>query len=102
MREKPARQKKMHMQDDELSLDDGDFAMEKEYDFSKGVRGKYAHLFKDRQILVTIDADVAEVFRNSEEVNQALRVLMETARRQRLVLAESRAEYEVDPPENVD
>lgn len=90
------------MKNDDLHLDEDDFEMEEEYDFSKGVRGKYAHLFNDRQIMVTLDADVAEVFRNSEEVNQALRVLMETARRQKLVLAESRVEYEVNPPEIVD
>jgi len=47
-----------------------------EYDFSKGVRGKYAKHFKDTDRLVSLDADVIAVFPDSEAVNTALRGLI--------------------------
>ena len=47
----------------------------KEYDFSKGVRGKYAKRFHQEANIVVLDTDVAERFPNSEAVNQALRSL---------------------------
>lgn len=46
-----------------------------EYDFSGGVRGKYAHKFTKGAIMVVLDPDVAEVFPDPESVNRALRVL---------------------------
>ena len=46
-----------------------------EYDFSKGVRGKYARRYHQETNVVVLDADVAEKFPNSEAVNQALRSL---------------------------
>ena len=50
-----------------------------EYDFSKGVRGKYAGYFKDVDRLVSLDPDVKAVFPDSEAVNAALRTLMKAA-----------------------
>ena len=50
-----------------------------EYDFSKGVRGKYAGHFKDVDRLVSLDPDVKAVFPDSEAVNSALRTLMKAA-----------------------
>ncbi|AEU36012.1 hypothetical protein [Granulicella mallensis] len=47
-----------------------------EYDFSKGVRGKYASQFKDVSRLVSLDPDVKAVFPDSEAVNEALRGLI--------------------------
>ena len=47
-----------------------------EYDFSKGVRGKYASQFKDVSRLVSLDLDVKAVFPDSEAVNEALRGLI--------------------------
>ncbi len=44
------------------------------YDFSGGVRGKYAKRFP---AVIVLDPDVAKVFPTSERVNRALRVLME-------------------------
>jgi hypothetical protein len=44
-----------------------------EYDFSKGVRGKYAKRYHQGTNIVVLDPDVAEEFPNSEAVNQALR-----------------------------
>ena len=49
--------------------------MLEEYDFAGGVRGKYASLFSNGRNIVVLDPDVAEVFPDSESVNQALRML---------------------------
>jgi hypothetical protein len=47
-----------------------------EYDFSGGVRGKYAGRFPQGSNLVVLDPAVARVFTDSESVNQALRALV--------------------------
>ena len=47
--------------------------MRKEYDFSKGVRGKYSKKYKTGSNLVLLDPDVAKVFTTPESVNEALR-----------------------------
>jgi hypothetical protein len=49
--------------------------MLEEYDFSNGVRGKYTERFAKGANVVILDPDVAEVFPDSESVNQALRAL---------------------------
>ncbi|MBI4478688.1 MAG: hypothetical protein HY651_01585 [Acidobacteria bacterium] len=49
--------------------------MLREYDFSGGVRGKYASRFAKDTIMVVLDPDVAEVFPNPNSVNKALRAL---------------------------
>lgn len=49
--------------------------MLEEYDFSGGVRGKYAAHFARGSQVVVLDPDVAQVFSNSESVNRALRAL---------------------------
>ncbi len=54
--------------------------MLKEYDFSKGVRGKYAKRYAEGTNVVVLSPDVAEVFPNSDSVNEALRVLVKVAR----------------------
>ena len=46
-----------------------------EYDFSGGVRGKYAGRFAEGTIMVVLDPDVAELFPDPESVNNALRAL---------------------------
>jgi hypothetical protein len=51
-----------------------------EYDFSKGVRGKYAKRYAEGTNVVILSPDVAKVFPNSEAVNEALRVLVKVAR----------------------
>jgi len=48
-----------------------------EYDFSNGVRGKYVDRFAKGSNVVVLDPDVAQVFPDSESVNQALRALAE-------------------------
>jgi hypothetical protein len=56
---------------------DNDYAREtlEEYDFSEGVRGKYAARFAQGVNVGVLDPDVAEVFTDSESVNQELRAL---------------------------
>ena len=47
-----------------------------EYDFSKGIQGKYAQRYAAGSNVVVISPDVAEVFPDSESVNEALRMLI--------------------------
>lgn len=49
--------------------------MRKEYDFSKGVKGKYAGKYKAGTNIVLLDPDVAKVFKSAKLVNEALRSL---------------------------
>ena len=57
--------------------------MRKEYDFSKGVRGKYARKYKAGTNIVLLDPDVAKVFKTPGAVNRALRSLAEIIRSQK-------------------
>ena len=53
-----------------------------EYDLSQlkgGVRGKYASKYKEGTNLILLSPDVAEVFKDNESVNEALRLLMKIA-----------------------
>ncbi len=52
-----------------------------EYDFSKGVRGKYAQRYAQGTNVVLLAPDVAAVFPDAESVNEALRVLVHIARK---------------------
>ena len=45
-------------------------------DFSGGVRGKYAARYAESTNIVVLSPDVAEVFPNSEAVNEALLTLV--------------------------
>lgn len=49
--------------------------MRDEYDFSGGVRGKYAARFAKGTNVIVLDADVAKVFPDADAVNRALRLL---------------------------
>ncbi len=51
--------------------------MLEEYDFSKGVQGKYTKKYNEGTNVVVIDPDVAEFFPDHDSVNQALRSLTE-------------------------
>jgi hypothetical protein len=53
--------------------------MRPEYDLRGGVRGKYYQQYREGTNVVLLDSDVAAVFRDSESVNQALRVLIKAA-----------------------
>jgi hypothetical protein len=50
-----------------------------EYDFSQGMRGKYAQRFAQGSNVVVLAPEIAEVFPDSEAVNKALRLLIEIA-----------------------
>jgi hypothetical protein len=57
--------------------------MRKEYDFSKGVRGKYAKRYKEGTNMVLLDPDVARVFKTPTSVNRVLRSLAEIIKTQK-------------------
>jgi len=51
--------------------------MRPEYDFSKGVRGKYASRLRPGSQIIVLDPDVAAAFGDAKSVNRALRTLLE-------------------------
>jgi hypothetical protein len=51
--------------------------MRREYDFSKGVRGKYASRLRPGSQIIVLDPDVAAAFGDAKSVNRALRTLMD-------------------------
>jgi hypothetical protein len=61
--------------------------MRAEYDFSRGVRGKYARRFAQGTNVVVLESDVAKVFPSSEAVNSSLRALAGILRHREKVLA---------------
>jgi hypothetical protein len=62
-----------------------DTEMLREYDFSHGVRGKYARDYAKGSNVVVLEPDVAKVFPNAQAVNTSLRRLAEIIRRQKSV-----------------
>ena len=52
-----------------------------EYDFSGGVRGKYAARYARGSNVVVLDPDVAAEFKTPQAVNDALRAELEKRRR---------------------
>ena len=60
----------------------GDDDMRPEYDFSTGTRGKHHEQYKTGTNVVFLDPDVARVFKDSESVNRALRLLLDLAKSQ--------------------
>ncbi len=57
-----------------------DDEMRPEYDFSGGVRGEYYEAYQQSTNIVVLEPDVAEVFRDSAAVNEALRLLTKIAK----------------------
>ena len=57
--------------------------MRAEYDFSKGIRGKYYKKFMKGTNVVVLDPDVAKVFTDSKQVNEILRSITKIARQTR-------------------
>jgi hypothetical protein len=51
-----------------------------EYSLKGGVRGKYAGRYAEGTNVLLLDRDMAEMFPDSESVNQALREFAETRR----------------------
>ena len=56
--------------------------MRDEYDIRGGVRGKYYERYRQGTKVVLLEEDVAAIFRNSQSVNRALRMLIDLARKQ--------------------
>jgi hypothetical protein len=63
------------------NLEEEDDGMRKEYDFTHAVRGKYADRFPQDVVMVTLAPDVAAVFPDADSVNEALRLLLKTAKK---------------------
>ena len=57
--------------------------MRPEYDFSKGVRGKHAARYAEGTNVVVLEADVAQEFRTTEQVNETLRAVSKLLQQQR-------------------
>ena len=60
---------------------DGDVGMRPEYDFTGGVRGKYAARFSRGCTVLVLDPDVAEHLPDASSVNETLREVMTRRRR---------------------
>jgi len=58
-----------------------------EYDFSKGVRGKYARRFAAGSNVVVLAPDVMKMFPDSDSVNETLRAVVKIAKRSKTKLA---------------
>jgi hypothetical protein len=61
--------------------------MLREYDFSQGVRGRYARRYARGSNVVVLEPDVAKVFPNAEAVNSSLRSLADIIRRRKSLAA---------------
>jgi hypothetical protein len=55
--------------------------MRREYDFTPALRGKYAKRFTRDTVMVTLAPDVAAAFPDADSVNEALRLLLKTAKK---------------------
>jgi hypothetical protein len=56
----------------------GESEMRPEYDFSGGVRGKYATRYADGTNLILLDPDLAAEFPDSRSVSRALRAYLKS------------------------
>ena len=56
--------------------------LQPEYDFSGAIRGRHHDAYAQGTNVVLLDSDVAEVFKDSTAVNEALRLLLRLAREQ--------------------
>ncbi|KAF0206185.1 MAG: hypothetical protein FD173_345 [Gallionellaceae bacterium] len=54
-----------------------DMRPEYDFDFSKGVRGKYYKQYMESSNVVVLDSDVAASFPNASAVNAALRAMLQ-------------------------
>ncbi len=54
--------------------------MLEEYDFSNGVKGKYAKRYDEGCNVIVIEPDVSKIFPDAGSVNQALRAMAQVVR----------------------
>jgi hypothetical protein len=59
--------------------------MRSEYDFSSGVRNKYAKRFSEGTNLIVLDPDLAAEFPDSQSVSRALRAYLKMRPKRRTV-----------------
>ncbi len=71
-----------------MKVMNNDTNMMEEYDFSKGVRGKYAKRYAEGTNVVLIDPDVAEFFPDHDSVNDTLRSLIRVIKKRQNRFAE--------------
>jgi hypothetical protein len=69
------------------SAKSADKNMRAEYDFSRGVRGKYFRRYHRGANVVVLEPDVAKAFPNAGAVNDSLRALANIIHRQEKALA---------------
>lgn len=60
-----------------------DMEMREEYDFSEGVRGKYAKRYAEGTNVIVLDPELTELFPDSKSVNEALKYLAKLVRQTR-------------------
>jgi hypothetical protein len=66
-----------------VSRPNGDDEMRAEYDFSGGVRGKYARRCAEGTNLILLDPDLAAEFPDSRSVSRALRAYLKSRSKRR-------------------
>ncbi len=54
--------------------------MREEYDFSGGIRGKYAKRYAEGTNVIVLDPELADLFPDSKSVNDALKYLAKLVR----------------------
>lgn len=64
-----------------MSKTKGPDEMRDEYDFTGAVRGKYSERFANGSNVIVLAPDVAEVFKDGDAVNEALRLLADSVRK---------------------
>ena len=64
-----------------------DSDIQAEYDFSRGVRGKYARRYAQGTNVVVLEPDVARAFPNAKAVNSSLRALAQIIQNQKSAVA---------------
>lgn len=62
-----------------------DSDMLEEYDFSKGIQGKYAKRYAEGTNVIVIEPDIVKFFPDHDSVNQALRSLSEIIKQQKKI-----------------
>lgn len=63
-----------------MKVDRSNNEIREEYDFSEGLRGKYADRFAEGSNVVVLDPDVAAAFKTPQDVNAALRAELQKRR----------------------
>ena len=66
-----------------VSRRNGDDEMRPEYDFSGGVRGKYAKRYAEGTNLILLEPDLAAQFPDSRSVSRALRAYLKSRSKRR-------------------